>query len=313
MNRTNSLSGNQKKVSTNKILKNNTINATSKQNTTQKLYKPENKNYKKLVTNLFLFKNITIKFIHKDIEEIDYKYYNFKNLLTYLKERIEKDKIITYIFLMKDNNPALPIYFKFNYYEKNIEEITTGSTIEIYYVPKLGPIELANFILKGTDGPERINKLKPAATLNNGDTKQTFYYNWISYKDEERNIVKHILSDALNLDIDIYFRDPYALFYSKKHITLLAEIYDYSLIKALNNLTVIFKHNNKGNDFIHICFGDLYGLGGLKPEEEVKLKTNNGRLKLNKYLEKIKEIEEIERMRIFNKKVNMKNSTYNRK
>jgi hypothetical protein len=305
MNKSDFLSENNKKVLLNRGFTNNTINSISRPSILN------NNKHKKFI-NEILYIDIIIQFNYRDISPIKYKYYNFENLLNDIKKIIGEDRILTFILLIKDDN-SLPIYNKNQKIKQNINKITSESVINVSYVPKLDPSQLADFILKGTDGPERINKLKPAATLNNGGTKETFNYNWISYKDEERDIVKHILSDSLKLDIDIYFSDPHSLFYSKEHITLLAEIYEYTLIDALNHLS-IFNHTykNKEKDFIYICFGDLYGLGGLRSENQVNL-TKNGQLKFNKYLEKIKEIEKI---RIFNKKVNiknMKNSTYNRK
>jgi hypothetical protein len=284
MNEQNFLSENQKKVLLNRGFNKNTVKSISKQSTIKELSNLKNNNHKKYINEIYYI-DVIIKFNSKDSAEINYKYSNFEDLLSYIKKIIGQDSILTSIFI-ENNNQTFLIYHENMKNKENIKKITKGSIIYSINVPKLSPIELANLILNEKDGPERISELKPAATLNNGGISNTFRNNWIYYTNKEKDILKYELSKFLKLDIDIYSRHPHYLFYSKKYMTLLAEIYGYTLIEALDILTITFKHNNKRKDFIYICFGDLYGLGG---EPEVNLKTNNGRLKLNKYFEKINE------------------------
>ena len=287
MKKVESLTENQKNRLTKRDFTKNTINAISKQSTIKNIVEGKNKEHQKFI-NEILYQDIILEFQLGDI--IEYKYYSFENLLDYVKEIIGENQILTHIILKEDNK----IYNVFDqknkntFYEKysrQINKIKTGTNLIILYVPKFNAIELADFVLNGTDGPERINKLKPVGSFNNGSTMSTFRYNWLNYTNEEKNITKKIISDSLKLDIDIYFEDnKYIFFYSVKYLTLLAHIFGFTLDEAFDILSV-FRHNKttpKQNDFIYICYGDVTGFGNEK-QKNVSL-TENGNIKMKIYL-----------------------------
>ena len=291
MKKVESLTENQKNRLKNRGFTKNTINAISKQSTIKNIVEGKNKEHQKFI-NEILYQDIILEFEFGDI--IEYKYYSFENLLDYIKEIIGENQILSHIGL-KENNRTYTIFHKkkkSNFYKNygrqinKINKIKTGTILSIVYVPKFNAIELADFVLNGTDGPERINKLKPVGSFNNGSTMDTFYCNWLNYTNEEKNITKKIISDSLKLDIDIYFEDnKYTFFfYSVKYLTLLAHIFGFTLDEAFDILSV-FRRNKttpKQNDFIYICYGDLTGFGNEK-QKNVSL-TENGDIKMKIYL-----------------------------
>ena len=160
-------------------------------------------------------------------------------------------------------------------------EIQNGATYTILSGPKLNPEQMANHLFDIGNDIQNISSKKPVSTLPSFTNKGYLRLNFNTYSPEDIHTIQTVLSEKVGIPIEIFIKKPHnsLFFYSKKHLQILGELFEFSLEESLQVISTIQDGSDiKIMDFIYIAFGDIYKSDRreLSPQGEIILQQYVG-------------------------------------